>query len=64
MLGKLTNNLFQVRISQVKEIFNFQKTSEADTGAEQVHTGAEDQTGQEVTREQPQESLIKDIECK
>lgn len=58
------NNLFQVRILQVKEIFIVQKTSEADTGAEQVHTGAEDQAVQEVTGEQPQESLIKNIECK
>lgn len=64
MLLKLMNNLYQVRILQVKEIFFLQKTSEADTGAEQVHTGAEDQTGQEVTGEQSQESLIKDIECK
>lgn len=64
MLLKLPNNLFQVRISQIKEIFILQKTSEADTGAELVHIGAEDQTGQEVTRERPQESLIKNIEYK
>lgn len=52
MLLKLINNLFQVRILQVQEIFSLQKTSEPETGAEQVHSGAKYQTGQEVTGEQ------------
>lgn len=57
MLLKLPNNLFQVRISQIKEIFILQKILEADTGAELVHIGAEDQTGQEVTRNGPKKAL-------